>query len=242
MRVRLRAEASVPAPRQAEPAVEHAAAQPAAPSGRRSMRHEIAEGLRWLFRHRLLRTLAALLAITNMATNVGWSTLVLFARNDLHVGSRWYGVLLATSAVGGVLGGLTAQRIVRKLGTRRSIIAASGVGALGTAMIAVLVHNAYAMAACLTITSFAAVNWNVSTVSLRQRVIPDHIRGRVNSAYRLAAWGSIPIGALAGGFVANEFGLRAPWYLGAAMRLSVFASAVLLIRARDFASAETSAG
>lgn len=208
---------------------------------RRPIRHEIAEGLRWLGRHRLLRTLAILLAITNMASQVGWSTFVLFARAELHVTTRLYGVLLATSAIGGVLGGLTAQRIVKRLGTHRAIVGASGVGALGTAIVALFAHNFLVMATCLTITSFSAVNWNVSTVSLRQRIIPDHIRGRVNSTYRLAAWGSIPIGATLGGVVATDFGLRAPWYLAASMRALVFLTAIFAIRASDFAGAEQGA-
>jgi MFS family permease len=224
MRVRVRNNAAEPAPRE-----------------RRPMRHEIADGLRWLARHRLLRTLAVLLAITNMAGQVGMSTLVLFARNELHVSTRFYGVLLATSAIGGVLGGLSARRTVKRLGTRRAIVGASGVGALGTAMVAVFAHNPYVMAACLTIASFAATNWNVATVSLRQRIIPDHIRGRVNSTYRLAAWGSIPIGAAIGGVVAADFGLRAPWYLSAVMRISVFVAAAFLIRASDFMGADVAA-
>jgi hypothetical protein len=53
--------------------------------------------------------------------------------------------------------------------------------------------------------------WNVVTVSLRQRVVPDELLGRVNSAYRMIGWGMIPLGALAGGFVAQLGGLRAPF-------------------------------
>ena len=48
---------------------------------------------------------------------------------------------------------------------------------------------------------------NVVMVSLRQRVTPDRLLGRVNSAYRLVAWGTMPIGALLGGLVADAFGL-----------------------------------
>ena len=53
--------------------------------------------------------------------------------------------------------------------------------------------------------------WNVVTVSLRQRVVPGHLLGRVNSVYRMLGWGLMPFGALAGGFVAHAAGLRAPY-------------------------------
>ncbi len=205
---------------------------------RRTMRHEIAEGLRWLWRHRLLRTLAILLAVTNMASQLATSTFVLFAREQLHVSTRLYGVLLATSAVGGVLGGIAAQRTVRRLGTRGAIVAASGLGAGSAAVVAVLAHNIYVMGTCLAISAFSSTNWNVATVSLRQRTIPDYIRGRVNSTYRLAGWGSIPIGALIGGFVAADLGLRAPWFVSAAMRLAVFVSAAIFLRTADFTDTE----
>jgi MFS family permease len=212
--------------------------EPPAARERRPMRYEIAEGLRWLLRHRLLRTLAVLLAITNMAGSLANSTFVLFAHNQLHVGSRLYGVLLATSAIGGVLGGISAQRTVRTLGTRHAIVAASGLGAGSAVLVALFAHNIYVMGTCLALAAFSATNWNVATVSMRQRMIPDYIRGRVNSTYRLAAWGSLPIGALIGGFVAADWGLRAPWFVAAAMRLAVFVTAAFILRAADFTDAE----
>ncbi len=62
-----------------------------------------------------------------------------------------------------------------------------------------------------------SVVWNIITVSLRQQIIPDHLLGRVNSVYRFLGWGSMPLGALAGGWLANAFGLRAPWLIGGAV-------------------------
>ena len=62
---------------------------------------------------------------------------------------------------------------------------------------------------------FAVTMWNVVTVSLRQQVVPAHLLGRVNSVYRMLGWGLMPLGALAGGFVAHAAGLRAPYIVGA---------------------------
>jgi MFS family permease len=60
----------------------------------------------------------------------------------------------------------------------------------------------------------ASTTWNIVTVSLRQRLIPEDLFGRVNSVYRFIGTGSIALGSLAGGFIAHSFGLRAPYLTG----------------------------
>ena len=110
---------------------------------RRAMRYDIAEGLRWLAGHRLLRTLAILLAVTNMAGQIANSTFVLFATERLHVGPRGYGILLAASAIGGVAGGLASRRIVARLGTRRSIIVGAAIGAASACVVGAQIGRAH---------------------------------------------------------------------------------------------------
>ena len=61
------------------------------------------------------------------------------------------------------------------------------------------------------------IGWNVITVSLRQRIVPDHLLGRVNAGYRLLAWGTMPIGAALGGLTASRFGLTAAFWTSAAI-------------------------
>ena len=212
---------------------------PSAPSPRSTMRHDIAEGLRWLVHHRLLRTLAILLAVTNMAGQIANSTFVLFATQQLHVGTRGFGVLLAASAIGGVVGGLASRRIVARLGTRRAIITGATIGAASAAVVGLLARDAYVMIACLAASAFSATVWNVATVSMRQRIIPDRIRGRVNSVYRLAGWGSLPIGAAIGGAIATSFGLRSPWFVAAGLRVAVVVAILAVLRPALFAAAES---
>jgi MFS family permease len=209
--------------------------------GGRPMRHDIAEGLRWLAGHRLLRTLAILLAVTNMAGQIANSTFVLFATERLHVGPRGYGILLAASAIGGVAGGLASRRIVAHLGTRCSIILGAALGAASAGVVGALARDAYVMVACMAASAFSATVWNVATVSMRQRIIPDRIRGRVNSVYRLAGWGSMPVGAAIGGVIATTYGLRAPWFVAAALRTGVVTVAALALRPALFAAAEAGA-
>jgi hypothetical protein len=62
--------------------------------------------------------------------------------------------------------------------------------------------------------------WNVVAVSLRQRITPDRILGRINSSYRLVAWGTRPLGAAAGGLLGELVGLRAVFGIAAGLILA----------------------
>jgi MFS family permease len=69
--------------------------------------------------------------------------------------------------------------------------------------------NALVVAAGMVAMGSSFIMWNIITVSLRQRITPDHLLGRVNASYRLFAWGVMPVGALLGGLLAEVVGLRA---------------------------------
>ena len=81
---------------------------------------EIAGGLAWLLRHRLLLVLAIMLGAGNLTFSATFSVLVLFAQDVLGLGSVGYGVLL-TAGGGGVLGSLLAERVGARLGTGRAL-------------------------------------------------------------------------------------------------------------------------
>ena len=90
------------------------------PAGRRTtLRVEIAEGLRWLAAHRVLRASAAMVAVVNLLAAAGGAVMVLFAQEKLGLDAVGFGLLLGGSAVGGVLGSLVAARVVRVVGPAR---------------------------------------------------------------------------------------------------------------------------
>ena len=78
--------------------------------------------------------------------------------------------------------------------------------------------NAIVLGALLGLNGFVTTLWNIVTVSLRQQIVPSELLGRVNSVYRMLGWGLIPPGALTGGLVAHEFGLRAGYPVAGALR------------------------
>jgi MFS family permease len=198
---------------------------------RPTIRAQIAEGLRWLAGHHLLRVVAVLLGIYNFANQMGQAILVLLAAQTLHVSTRGYGLLLAASAVGSVIGGLVNPVLTRRLGLLPSLVLPAVVDAAAFVGIG-LAPDPVVVAALLATQGFSVTMWNVVTISLRQRIVPGHLLGRVNSVYRMLGWGLMPLGALAGGFVAHVAGLRAPYIVaGLLCLLSMLAALPLLIRA-----------
>jgi MFS family permease len=171
-------------PRSGTPATRRVADAPdlveAAPRGWRA---ELAEGFRWLWRHPLLRSMAIVLGILNALAMMTFTMLVLFAQEVLGASATEFALLLTAGAAGAVVGGWSAARITAGLGPGRSLwLALLGGGAV-TAAIG-LMSSWPAVWLCIAAIGLFGTVWNVITVSLRQRIIPDHLLDRVNSVYR----------------------------------------------------------
>jgi MFS family permease len=182
----------------------------------------VAEGLRYLWRHRLLRTLAAMTGLFNFATNATFAVFVLYAvgpNSAMRLTEVTFGLLFATIAAGSLIGALLADRIIRRLGRSRSLFLGilGGVGIVG---ISALTTSPLVIAGVFLIGGLANALWNVVAVSLRQLITPDRILGRINSSYRLVAWGTRPLGAAAGGLLGELFGLRAVFGVAAVLILA----------------------
>ena len=182
------------------------------------MRTDIAEGIRYLTSHRLLRTLAAMAALVNIASSGVFAVFVLYVvgpHSPMQLPEAAFGLLLACVAGGAVLGSVIAERAQRALGrVRVLIVAVTGfacafaVPALTTATIPVAV--------ALFSAGLLMMLANVIMVSLRQLIVPEGLLGRTNATMRLLGIGLSPLGALAAGPVADLLGLRAV-FLGAAV-------------------------
>ncbi|HEX7303944.1 MFS transporter [Lentzea sp.] len=182
-------------------------------------RPNIGEGLRWLLAHRTLRTVTAVSATTNLCIAMTMATLVLFARQRLGLTNAGFGALLATLACGGVAGALSAERVLARF--QHAVVVTVVLIPLMWLGIAMLAHDLATVAPFAVVSSFCTAVWGVATASLRQRVVPPELLGRVSSAQTLLTWGVQPVGALLGGLVADRFGLSAPWYAAVALRTAV---------------------
>jgi MFS family permease len=175
---------------------------------------DVREGLEWLWRHRELRALAGASAVVGLVDEAVFAVFVLYALEVLGVREVGYGILIAVGAIGGILGGLTASGIVRRLGSGGAILLSLVVGAVSYLGLA-LGGGVVFVAAMLVVNLFHVVLWNITTLSLRQNLVPEELLGRVNSAYRFLMMAGVSAGALAGGAVAGVFGLVAPFWFGA---------------------------
>ncbi len=204
----------------------------APPRDRRHWLVELKEGAAYLWHRPLLRRLALALGCLNAAHSAVLVSLVLFAQEALGLSPAAYGAMLTGEALGGILGGLFAGRVARALGpgTALRVVLLLSVAQY---LVIGLAASPAPVWAVLVVGSAAGMLWNSITVSLRQRMIPDALLGRVNSVYRFFGWGMMPVGMLAGAasvrlaetMLAREAALRVPFLL-AALATVVLAAAV----------------
>ena len=195
----------------------------------RGWRADVGQGFRWLWRSVLLRNLAIALGLTNLAFAMCESTFVLFATEELGVSDTMFGVLIAVVGAGSVFAGVAGGWLVDRVGRRFAILVAAFVPVL--TMLAIgLVAVTWWVVLMLTMQAVMITVWSIIAVTIRQQMVPDHLFGRVNSVYRWFSWGAMPIGALIGGLVAQHWGLRAPYYVGAATMLCAYVLIVVHLR------------
>jgi MFS family permease len=178
---------------------------------------EIREGFDFLWHNRVLRILAIMVAVSNLTGTAVIAIFVLFvvAPGPMGLDEIGYGLMMTTIAVGGVVGSLVEERVEARIG-RSNVLFLTVIVTGAMTLIPVLTANVAIVAAGMVAMGASFMMWNVITVSLRQRITPDHLLGRMNATYRLFAWGVMPIGALLGGLVAELLGLRAVFALAAA--------------------------
>ncbi|PYC67779.1 MFS transporter [Micromonospora arborensis] len=189
----------------------------------RSMGGEMVEGLRWLANQPLLRTMAVLIGLLNVTLTAALAVLVLLAGERLGLGSVGYGLLFTCMATGGVLGALLGDRIIARISATWTI----RIGLLVEAGL----HLALAASRSTIVVGFALFAfsvhgglWNIVSNSLRQRLTPPYLQGRVASTNLFVAAGGNCVGALLGGLLAARFGITAPYWVGLVVAIGVSAA------------------
>jgi MFS family permease len=181
---------------------------------RPGMRAEMAEGLRYVVTHRYLRHIAACTGSSNLFANVGFAVLMVFALRELDMPAEAVGLAFSIGSLGAMLGALTSSRIAARLGVGPTIVVFSSLSGPSLLLFAAIPGNAplAAMVGVLALMGFlgglSSVVYNVNQVSLRQAITPTRLQGRMNASMRWFVWGTIPIGALAGGALGTVIGLR----------------------------------
>ncbi|WP_440102217.1 MFS transporter [Streptosporangium sp. H16] len=186
-----------------------------------ALRADIADGMRHLWGHRALRGLAAYSGVLNLAYGAYFAVFVLWvvgggSRVGLTPGQ--YGFLAATLAAGAVAGSVLAGRLTRLAGENGALVGVTLLNGL-LLLVPLLVPSPLAVFPAAAGIGAANAVTNVVSVSLRQRLIPDGLLGRVNATCRLIGMGAMPLGAAAGGLVAALAGLPAVFWAACALSL-----------------------
>jgi MFS family permease len=197
---------------------------------------QMGEGLRWLWSSHVLRVLCLLLALVNGTFAAVSGILVLYAQEVLGLSERGYGLLLSVIALGTVAGSALAGTANRVLGPAR--IVPFLLLSQGAAMLAVAATGSLTVAVIgFFVGGVASGLWNIVTISLRQRIVPDRLLGRVTSAYRMVGLGAMPLGAFAGGLLARAYTLTSTLVVGGVLSVLGTAAALRWFTSRDVAAA-----
>jgi MFS family permease len=188
-----------------------------------SVRAELAEGFRWLARQRMLRTMAILIGLLNVTLTAATAVLVLLVRERLHLGAVGYGALFTCMAVGAVLGSACGDWLIRKVTPTWTIRVGLLIEA-GLHLVLATTHSAYFAGFMLFAFGIHAALWTIVNNSLRQRLTPPEMLGRVASTGIFIAAGGNCFGAVLGGVIATQFGLTAPYWVGFAVAVIVSAT------------------
>ncbi|TXS04873.1 MFS transporter [Streptomyces sp. col6] len=190
-------------------------APPAPGAAPASVNSRIAEGVRFLWDDRLLRTLSVIVAVLSAVWGAWLALMPLYAQRTMGLGSREYGILLSALGVGGLVGALTVTWVNRVLGARRAMFA-DLIGTIAMVALPALTTSLWAVAAGAFLGGMGGTLWSVNARTLTQQRVPDEMLGRYGAASRLFNFGAMPLGAALVGLLAELGGMRLAFGLFAA--------------------------
>ena len=182
---------------------------------------DIAQGLRWLWRNPPVRTLVVIILVFNVTWAAPWGVLVLYATEHLNMGAVGYGALTTASAAGGLLATASFGWLEKRVSFATLMRVCLS--------LEVLMHLAFALTTtgwvALVIMvgfGFYAFIWGTISTTVRQRLVPTELQGRIASVNMVGVFGGMVLGQALGGVIAQFWGLAAPWwfaFVGAAITL-----------------------
>ncbi|MDQ4491105.1 MFS transporter [Sinomonas sp. ASV486] len=181
---------------------------------------EIREGGAFVARHPLIRRIVASTAIGNLFSSVAYVLLPLVILRELNLGAAGFGVMLSIGSVGGLVGAVAAPRLGARIGEGPLLPIGLMVGGAGGVLLPLaLVAGPGPWAPVLLSVgefsmSFGVIVYNVMQVSMRQRICPPRLLGRMNASIRCVVWGVMPIGSLLGGWLGERIGLVPTLWIG----------------------------
>ena len=177
----------------------------------RHLHHDIIEGFRWVIHHPAVRTLVLTIFIFNITFGAAWSVLVLYASQRLGLGDIGFGLLTTVMAAGGLLGTASYGWITRRV-SLGDIMRAGLIVETLTHLALALTTSAWVAVPVFLIFGAHAFIWGTTSVTIRQRVVPTKLQGRVGSVNMVGTYGGLVIGSGIGGVLAQHYGITAPFW------------------------------
>jgi MFS family permease len=184
------------------------------------LRTELAEGVRYVWGHPLLRPIAMCTGISNFFSHIGVAVVILYAVRNLGLSAGLIGLWYSVGSLGGPLGAATARRVARRFGAGRTIVGMASTVFLSWAIVPAAPRASPLPFLILSglIGSYGVI-YNITQVSLRQAITPQRLQGRMNATMRFLVWGTIPLGAFTGGVIGSTLGLRTALWIAAGGQL-----------------------
>lgn len=189
------------------------------PTGR--MASDVADGIRWLWRHPPLRTLSVTILAFNVTFAAAWSVLVLYAGDRLGLDEVGFGALITVMAVGGLVGTLAYGWLERRFSLANIMRVGFLIETL-THLALATTTRAWVAGATLFLFGAHAFVWETTSTTVRHRAVPTEFQGRVGSVQMLSSRAGLVIGAVLGGAIAARWGVTAPFWFA-------FAGSVLIL-------------
>ncbi|WP_269992909.1 MFS transporter [Arthrobacter sp. B2a2-09] len=196
------------------------AERPMAAKDRQPLASEIKEGLVFVVRHPLISRIVACTGRVNFFTTLVFTLMPVLVLRELELGPEGMGLIMAVGAVGGLMGALAAPRFAAWIGEGTVIPVASMISSLFLLLVplCVLAPERWMSLVMLIVSefgfAFGVLVYNIMQLSMRQRVCPPRLLGRMNASIRFVVWGVMPIAALASGLLAENLGLVPTLWIG----------------------------
>lgn len=192
---------------------------------------EIIEGLSWLWHQPLIRFMAILTGGNNLV-NSGYTLIIIVLAQNMHASSFVIGVIFAIGGIGGIVGAVVAPFIHKRVSFGQGIIGTSWIFALVVPLY-IIAPNPVVLGVITALVFIAGPVYNVVQFSYRSALIPDELQGRVNSVFRLIAFGGQPIGLALTGLAIQVIGVVQTILIGTAIMVVLALAATVNTHVRN---------
>jgi MFS family permease len=191
---------------------------------RPSMWPQVKEGLAWVVGNRNLRAVAGCTGTSNFCSSLMFAIVILYMVRTLHLSAIPATAVFAVGSCGSIIGALLANRLGTRFGLGNAIVGTAVIFSFG-GLAYPLAPQSFPLPVLMTgqlLFGFSAVAYNILQVSYRQAITPERLQGRMNAAMRWIVWGTIPLGTLAGGAIAQATSLHTALWAGALLGMPTF--------------------